>query len=203
LKAKKGLTKREDQVSRAQIIADFKRVKKKLGRVPKFSEMMHLGMYGKHNYFTELFGGYYNFLTTLNEKSYRRTSHIENLTKEFYRLKEKLGRLPTSREFSTLGKYHISSLMYQYGNWNNFVRSLGETPRKPGSQIPLLDIDLLRKSFADFVEKNKREPNSVEFEGFSKVSIFRMNYQFGGWLKLSSLLKKTSPSQKKPRTPTD
>jgi len=125
-------------VTRKDLIADFEMVKEKLGRVPTAKEIqLHGRCITASSSIIRLFGGYNAFLKKRKEKTpleIKSLEHIKNVTSEFYRVKKKLGRIPTIKEFESLTKYFQQTVFPAFGTWNAFVRSLGETPYSPGAQ---------------------------------------------------------------------
>jgi hypothetical protein len=124
--------KLEKELTWEVISDDFENTRKSLGRVPHFDE---LPKYGRStDYLTRLykkfFGGWTQFLEDRNLR--RRQILIEEATKEFFRLKKELGRIPTIVEFGTMSAYWAQTMIPYFGSWNNFVRSLGEKPNGRG-----------------------------------------------------------------------
>src|SRR5258708_20201135 len=72
--------------------------------------------------------------TTMATHAKMRAARKKDLEKEFRRLTKKLGRIPTGVEFQAMTRYYTPVAAYYYGNWNNFLRSLQQTPYPRGSQ---------------------------------------------------------------------
>jgi hypothetical protein len=123
-------------VTRDDLIADFRKVKKKLRKIPTIKEWHIHGSYKSgYDLILEYFGGYRNFLNDQHEISSPQEKHrkyIRELIKEYFRIKKKLKRNPTGREFQERGKYSIGPIIAEFGSWGKFVLSLGEKPYERG-----------------------------------------------------------------------
>ena len=108
------------------------------------------------------------------------SERIDDLIKEFYRIKNQLGKTPSILEFTKGGKFYRSSVTRPFGNWNVFLTYLGE-PTVLGRKKVIYDLDVLKKQFTAFVQKNKREPLSSEFQKFAGISLTLRLNQFGHW----------------------
>lgn len=84
----------------------------------------------------------------------------DTIMKLFYETYEKLGRVPTTREFDKVNKHCLAGLVKKYfGSYNNLVIEAGY---RPNTRQVFTD-EYLKECFLNFVKENKRVPTIRDF----------------------------------------
>jgi len=119
---------RSDSISREDLVTNFYMVKEKLGRVPSLDELGEQGNISIRTY-NNRFGGYNNLLEELGENPLPPHNFVdqEDLIRNFYMVKEKLGRVPNLTELGELGIFGQRTYHKKFGGYRKLLEMLGET----------------------------------------------------------------------------
>lgn len=112
-----------------ELIAEYRRLKKSLGRQPTTTDLNE-GKFSRFAY-TKIWGTWNLFLKAINEpilhnKSITKKELIDN----YKEVKERLGKTPTIKEMNELGEYSTSTHESKFGAWGKFLKSMGDSPVK-------------------------------------------------------------------------
>jgi hypothetical protein len=131
--------------TREEILREYKRVKENLGKVPLSTEFYRFGKF-RAEIIKQVVGGYEELRKLQNDHRWKTEEFEKSVASEFRRVQKLLGRIPTSGEYTRLSKYFQDSVARHFGGWNEFVRTMGETPWPRGFNGRR--YDLARKSAA-------------------------------------------------------
>ncbi len=102
----------------------------------------------------------------------------EDLVVEYYNLKTKLGRVPTSIEMKELGKCSISAYYTKFGGWNNFLESIGEPFTIVNKKI---SEENLIAAYYELKENLGCTPTTIEMNKLGKYNVKIYYKRFGTW----------------------
>ena len=122
-------------------------------------------------------------------KSEKKAIREASLIKKFYQIKKKLGKTPSIKEFTDHSVYYRSSVTRPFGNWNLFLKHLGEETIR-GRRKHVTEWSYLEEQFLAFIRKHKREPTCTEFLLLVDVIYAVLARQFGGWKDMVVKLRK-------------
>jgi hypothetical protein len=108
------------------LLREYRRVQMKLGRFPTHSELTEHGRFSAHTY-ARRFGGWQAFRQMMGDRIERhgRLTKAELIT-EYFAVKERLGRIPTGEELSTLGRYGKRTYHKHFGGHQKLLEFLKE-----------------------------------------------------------------------------
>jgi hypothetical protein len=116
-----GHSHTDDEMKQA-MIGEIKRLRDVLGKTPSLHEMDQQGKFGSKTY-QEKFGTWNEALKKadldLNEQE--EVTELE-LINELRRLRDQIGKTPTSRDMAELGEYGTSSYLHTFDTWNNAIQ---------------------------------------------------------------------------------
>jgi hypothetical protein len=117
-----------------ELIDNYYNVKEKVGKVPTFRDICNKEISAVLQWqYVKRYGTWNNFLKTISERpnpkriiSYSEKDFVDN----YYKIKEKLGRVTGYRDITNkqLSRMSIGVYYNRYGNYTNFLKSIGETP---------------------------------------------------------------------------
>lgn len=122
-------------------------------------------------------------------KSYKRSLENKNingncpdqLLDKIKRLKEKLGRTPTSNEFSKLSGSNAHTIRTTFGSWGEALKLLGLTEGKPGIAPTHTKASVIA-AIQDFTKDHGRVPRKSDLERGFICSHSTMRHLFKGGL---------------------
>jgi hypothetical protein len=123
------------EIPMKQVMADYKKVRDKIGRVPKLSELVEGVGYNIQYLVDTRFGSYSKFLKKIGQDSARIEDWVSAAVGQYWRVKKQLGKVPSEDEYGKNGKFYNGTLRKHFGSWNNFLRFLGE-PLHTGGKPP-------------------------------------------------------------------
>lgn len=124
--------------SEQELIQNYQMVRRKLGYVPTMTELEKQGKFNGNQYY-RLFGSYRDFLQRMKEGTIQ-----EQLTKQYWAVKTKLGKRPTKAEYTREGHYSVYVVQRYFGSWTLFLLDLGE--ELPSTVGFLVKEKLLRRA---------------------------------------------------------
>jgi len=117
---------KKQEITKDEFISDFVKVKQKIGHAPTANEMKKYGTIAPTSY-RRIWGSWTNFLKEHGEKHQERNISEENLIKEYLRTKKLLRKDSlTQSEMDNFGKFSSSVYVRRFGNWNKFLRHIGD-----------------------------------------------------------------------------
>jgi superfamily II DNA or RNA helicase len=133
-----------EEENKKKITEEYYELKNKLGRQPKSEEMATTTLY-------RYFASWSDFLRGLGEpirENHDRVSKKE-LIKEYFRLKDKLGRQPLMRDFKLKYnngvKFSAKKYLHEFGTWSDFLKEINE----PMNQWNVSAKDVTKKELID------------------------------------------------------
>ena len=105
--------------SEQELTQNYQMVREKLGYVPTLAELEKHGKFMAEQYY-RTFGTYGDFLQ-MKEGTIQ-----ERLTKQYWAVKTKLGKRPTSAEYTREGRYSVYVVRAYFESWTQFLLVLGE-----------------------------------------------------------------------------
>ena len=190
------LKEAKEKSDRERAIKEYKELKEKLGRVPFSTDLPSVSLYGR------LFGGWNKFLDFMGEPSERRTMRRSNkvklikykpeplskeeeskiyqeYVKEYYRIKQELGRVPKIEELEKMCKFsvgsHFNTVFGTKGKgkgYTFFLKSIGDEPYFKRFS----DQELIER-----YKKAKEKVGRIPFLKELKVSSDFFKKRFGGY----------------------
>ena len=127
LRQRKPVRKGRRNVTREELMEEYLKLKRMLGRQPLLKDVNRLGGYSAGTYQIH-FGSWLNFLKEAGEVLPKRYASPEQKRQwsieRYFEIKEKLGRGPMAREYRSMG----GNLFYLtlWGSWNAFKKAMGE-----------------------------------------------------------------------------
>lgn len=117
-------------LTKEEIIENYFTIKEQLRRQPTEYEFIKYSKGVDKRTISKLFGSYPKFLTEIGEPPTPRLRILnEDIEKEYKRIKEMLGRVPSIKEFDKYSKYSIGLIYNRYDSWSKFVNLMGDKPR--------------------------------------------------------------------------
>lgn len=183
---------KKDNISKADFIGEFLRVKSVIGHVPTTLEMSKHGGIGRNSY-KRIWGSWSNFLKEQGEKYQRRNIPEEELTEAYLKLKKQLkkGSL-TQKDMNDCGKFSPSVYERRFGSWHKFLKHIGDNAiRKTDISEKDLFDDYLRIKI--LLNKNALSCNDIRKN--SKFALSTFFKRFGSWNSFIDKIEKNfSPS---------
>jgi len=164
--------------SESEMIESIKQTKEKLGRVPKFSDMLeHTNK--TQNDFEDVFGGWSFALEEAGLSTHRRVQYDkQDVVDDLKRVAEELGRTPSQNEMDEFGKFGKSTYCRVFGAWNEIIREAGlELNQRRGIKREELlnEIEETHKELGRVPKQSDLKSNSGKFS----VNVYRR--VFGSW----------------------
>jgi hypothetical protein len=166
----KGIRVKE-KVSKEELVKDYYLTKEKLGHVPSIHDMNNSAKYGV-DYHTYHYGSYGNFLKAIQEKTTLKCS-IEDLKSNYFDVKLKIGKQPTSTDLQYNGRFSYQVYMKRFGSYNNFLQSVGE---------PSITKQELFQDYFKVKAFVRKDPTINDMNANSKYHISIYQRRFGSWL---------------------
>ena len=147
-------------------IAELQRLADDLGQSPSLSDMNEHGAHSSKTY-QNAFGSWNEALKQAkieinNEHNIAKSDLLNELT----RLKEQLGRTPTSRDMAKHGKYGTSNYPNKFGSWNDAVREAGLEPTRE-REVP---TEELLEEIERVVEKVGYAPTTTQMKHHQSIT---------------------------------
>ncbi len=149
---------------------DFERVREKLGQIPLRKEYKEYGNYSPKTFAKRLtdttsFNKAVQFLGYIprHPGGGRPAADDETFQQDFDRVVQKLGHVPSSREYNEHGEYTATALYKRFtdgGSYNKAVRALGYEPPNSKRGITVEDI---KQDFEHVVDTLGHIPSSPEY----------------------------------------
>lgn len=162
-----------------ELLGELHRLKRILDKVPSEEDMAERGGYGVSTYWSRF--GSWN--AAIEEAGYQPNSDRtcrsdEELCEELSRLRDDLGRPPTTREMDAKGSF--SSVVYQnrWGSWNDALEAAGLMSRTQGSEVSRTDLIAELQSLADDLG---RPPKTTEMDEYGAYSHGVYYNKFESW----------------------
>lgn len=165
------------KIPKDALLVSYYDLKKKLGHIPNVHEINTNGKYGV-DYYTIHFGSYDKFLFFVNEKTTLATSE-ENLIQNYYDVKNKIGKQPTSMDLQSYGKYSYQVYLKRFGSYNNFLIKIREPLNRGYSQIAKED---LFQEYIRIKDSIGKEPTIEDINKYSKYNFLIYQKRFGTWM---------------------
>ena len=165
-------------VTKEQLIDNYKKMKKKIGKIPKYDDMGKISEYCGDQYGSK-FSSWNKFLVLMKDKQKEGAPTKEDLTDYYFKLKEKIGKKPNSKEF--VKEFHSDSYRTHFKGWNNFLREIGELENY-GSMISQED---LKDNYYNVKSKIGGIPRISDMKN-KKISYYSASQyliRFGSWNK--------------------
>ena len=112
------------------MLASLARLCDEFGRQPSYREINDCSYMPSKGAYCWHFGNIENALNivrpNLIKENLRQKYTDEELIKEFYKVKEILGKCPSFEEMKKHAKYYPCIMRWRFGSWNNFLKTLGE-----------------------------------------------------------------------------
>lgn len=162
----------QEKATEKELIAEYLRVKEKLGRQPSATEMEELSKFSKNTY-RNRWGTWANFINSLGEEVQYKVqfSSKEELIQEYFKVKQQLGRVPTLVELTSHGRFNAPHYQNRFGGFRNFLKEIGEQT---------IEEQLIDKYIA-VREQLGRQPTAKEFTKYSDSSWATIAKYFGSW----------------------
>ena len=110
------------RISTEEMILDYNKVKEKIGKQPTLEDINTHGKYTSSVY-RRRFGNWTTFLNSVGDKPIQeRDISGKELIDNYYQVKEKLNRVPTTDDMENIGIYSISTYCRRFNSCNNFLK---------------------------------------------------------------------------------
>ncbi len=137
--------------------------------------------YSKNEY-DNVFGSWQVFLKLIGD--YDKEIPREELIRNYYNVKEKLGRRPKYKDFHNrnVSKYSSGPYEHKWGHFVDFLKDIGEVKKDCHPTMYYTKQDVL-DNFAEVTKKLGRPPTREELwdKSLSKYSVFAIQYFWGTW----------------------
>jgi len=196
-----GITKKP---TKQDLIENYYELKVKLGRRPTGRDMvLGVNQYGhgwaevlqakdknkisgrtrySKNEYDQVFGSWSNFLKLIGD--YDREISRDELIRNYYDVKAKLGRRPKYTDFHnrTVSKYSSGPYEHKWHHFRDFLKDIGEIKKDCHPTMYYTKQDVL-DNFAEVTKKLGRPPTREELwdKSLSKYSVFAIQYFWGSW----------------------
>ena len=166
----------EEEVKQV-LTTELERLADELGRTPGLRDMNQHGGHSSKTY-QKKFGSWNEALKQAgipinNEHDIAKSDLLD----ELIRLKDQLGRTPTSRDMAKKGTYGTSNYPNKFGSWNDAVREAGLEPTRE-RDVPREDIiDELKR----VAEELGKPPNTEEMKEHGCYGVNTCSNEFGTW----------------------
>jgi len=178
-------TKRHS-IPKDELIAEFKRVRAKLGRPPTVEEMFEHGTISPTTY-RRVWGNWSRFLKEMGEVPH----HVNNipeqeLVKAYLKLKKQLKkRSLTQRDMNGYGDYSSSVYERRWGSWTKFLSFVGDAGTR---RVHITDEDIKRDYLAvkTAVGKSRCAASDVRKHGNYALSTYLK--RFGSLRRLQQIM---------------
>lgn len=178
-------------VSKEQLISNYYSAKEKLLKQPTSADINNheISRYGKGRY-DVCFGSWTAFLKEINEPILKSRMHMtdEQLISNFYSVKAKLSRQPTSADMNNreVSQYGNASYRTHFGSWGKFLLKIEETMAKLGREK--ITKEQLVSNYYSLKERLSRQPTpeDINDRGLSHYRVRTYKRLFGsirGFLK--------------------
>jgi len=172
-----------EEIKTKDLVDNYWKVKKKIRRIPKFSEMKKPLSKFSYSLYRKYFGGWIKFLKYLGEdKKAKRFPFItkKKLIKNYFNVKKKLRKQPIRDDIKNkkISLYGINAYVNRWGNWRNFLRYIKE-PIQVHEPYKKDELILMYKKLA---EKLKKNPSSIDCKKEFKSVMVPIERHFGSWL---------------------
>lgn len=164
-------------ITEDDLVINFLDVQNKLGKVPTISDMRENGMYSISTY-DKKFGTWNSFLKTQNvEPTKLHLIPKEKYISEYKKVKAKLGKIPTKKEFDENSSISSSSFRRIWGSWSNFLKEQGVRTRDISNE-ELIDEYVKLKAYL-----GKKTLTQADMNEKGKFSSSTFERRFGSWNK--------------------
>lgn len=189
--------------TRHELILNYYRLKMRLGRRPTIKDLvLGVNQYGhgwvdvlnakeknkingkteySKNEYDQMFGSWSEFLKLIGE--YDREISREDLLRNYYEMKEKLGRRPKYHEFDRkLSRYSSGAYEHKWRNYRDFLTDIGEIEKDCHPRLYFTKQDVM-DNFNEVTKKLGRPPRREELwdKKLSKYSVFAIQHFWGTW----------------------
>lgn len=114
------------EVTKQDLVSEWKRLRKQLGRTPRHRDLAERGRFGSARYLNT-FGSWDAVCKAMgDEPSNRYNIPEEELTAEYKRLRRKLGGALTQRDMDEHGKFSAFTYRKRFGSWGAARRKMGD-----------------------------------------------------------------------------
>ena len=166
----------EDEIKQV-LINELQRLADELGRTPGLRDMNQHGAHSSKTY-QKKFGSWNEALKQAGiEINNEHDIAKSDLLDELIRLKNLLGRTPTSRDMAEKGKYGTSNYPNKFASWNDAVREAGLEPTR--------DRDVPREELIDEIQRLAEEfggpPTVAEMREHGDYGVSTCSDEFGAW----------------------
>jgi superfamily II DNA or RNA helicase len=168
------LFKEQETITKEDLLNNYIRVKDALGRQPTITDINQNGDYTAH-YYLQAFGTWNKFLESVGEVG---NLNKEILTKTYFEVKEKIGRIPTKKDMDDNCDFNSGAYQKFWGTWRKFLASIGEITY--GGK---LNTEVLIKEYHDLKKKLGHQPTKIEIDNFAQYSSASYQTYFGTWKK--------------------
>jgi len=166
----------EDEIKQV-LITELQRLVDELGRTPGLRDMNQQGAHSSKTY-QKKFGSWNEALKQAGiEINNEHDIAKSDLLDELIRLKNLLGRTPTSRDMAEKGKYGTSNYPNKFGSWNDAVREAGLEPTRD-REVPREDLVAELKRVTEELGK---PPNTEEMKEHGCYGVSTCSNEFGTW----------------------
>lgn len=128
------------------------------------------------------------FLDFLQEKKLKKFKiPSEKLIQEYYFLKEKLGKQPTTSDIHSKCKFSFSAYRKRWGTWTMFLQTINEPifqrklHLKKLSQEKIITTQRLKENYKVVKNRIKKTPTTKDMSVLGKYSISTYERNFGTW----------------------
>lgn len=168
---------KEMGVSEEKLIGELTRLRDELGRPPKAEEVSRRGSYSIGT-FERRFGSWNTALERAGFDLHNRTNIPQDeLLDELTRLRDALGRTPTSMDMESRGRFGHATYTSAFGSWNDAIReaNLAVHVRSDIPESELLDeLNSLRDDLG-------RAPKRREMDQEGQFDSSTYSHRFGTW----------------------
>jgi len=166
----------EDEIKQV-LINELQRLADELGRTPGLRDMNQHGAHSSKTY-QKKFGSWNEALKQAGiEINNEHDIAKSDLLDELIRLKNLLGRTPTSRDMAEKGKYGTSNYPNKFASWNDAVREAGLEPTR--------DRDVPREELINEIQRLAEEfggpPTVAEMREHGDYGVSTCSDEFGAW----------------------
>jgi len=169
-----------------ELLEELKRVVKLLGRSPKQHELQKIGKYSPNSY-KRAFGGISKALIIIGEKpTFLKNQTKEDCLNDLKRIYKKLGRIPSTSEFSELSNMIFVTLRKRinYQSWHSLFSDIGVSDEEIAK---LKKHNVTNKELREEIIRLKqflgRYPTRIEMINEGKYSCHTYSTRFGSWSK--------------------
>jgi hypothetical protein len=174
-----------------ELLGELHRLKRVLDKVPSEEDMAERGGYGVSTYWSS-FGSWNAAIEAAGwqPNSDRTQRSEEDLLDELYRLRDELGKVPTSRDMDEHGAFSRGTYRNRWGSWNDALEAAGLTPQTEGEKISRNDLLEELRRLADELG---RQPSTSDMDEQGAYSDGVYYSHFDSWSAALEAADLTSP----------